>query len=185
MRVDSARRGRRFVRALVTTNSVAVEATRFQAAHVQILASIFSSLDVEPGERASALEWMQVLESLDDRDGAPHTRLQALLREAQRRGLRSASPSPRSGSLPPPPAPLTRSMIALCSAGHEERERVAQRMEDSVPLRALENARRQPLVPGLPLSLLRLEHGSARGTVNRLLEERDGLAYLIGRGKLT
>jgi hypothetical protein len=119
-----------FVRALVTPENVVVEATRFQAAHVQILASIFASLDVEPGERASALAWMQerlatprdagemvrgnvdafpppsgwpydlsdetLLESLDDREGAPHTRIQALLREAQRRGLRPASPSPRA-----------------------------------------------------------------------------------------
>ena len=119
-----------FVRAIVTPESVAVEAIRFQAAHVQILSSIFSSLDVEPGERAAALDWMQnrvalqedpgemlrgnvdafpppsgwpydlsdeaLLESLDDREGAPHTRVQALAREAQRRGLRSASPSPRA-----------------------------------------------------------------------------------------
>jgi hypothetical protein len=93
---------------------------------VQILASIFASLDVEPGERDAALGWMQdairdargregtlpgnvdsfprptgwpydltddaLLESLGDRAGVPHTRFEALLREARRRGLRKEEP---------------------------------------------------------------------------------------------
>jgi hypothetical protein len=37
-----------------------------------------------------------LLESLDDRAGTPHTRLSALRREAQRRGLRSAKDAPRA-----------------------------------------------------------------------------------------
>ncbi|MBX3232087.1 MAG: hypothetical protein KIT84_19770 [Labilithrix sp.] len=113
-----------FVRALVTPDDVLVKATKFEPLHVQILGSILSSLDVEPGERDAALGWMQdllrdrqavrepggmlrgnvesfpaptgwpydltdeaLLESLDDREGTPHTRRNALLREAQRRGL--------------------------------------------------------------------------------------------------
>lgn len=113
-----------FVRATVTPDDVVVRATKFEALHLQILSSIFASLDVEPGERRDALAWMQdeldragghrgemlrgnvdafpaptgwpydltddaLLESLDDRDGIPHTRVSALLREARRRGLRT------------------------------------------------------------------------------------------------
>jgi len=37
-----------------------------------------------------------LLESLQDREGTPHTRVSALVREAQRRGLRAASPAPRA-----------------------------------------------------------------------------------------
>jgi hypothetical protein len=48
-----------FVRATVTPDDVSVRATRFEALHVQILSSIFASLDVEPGERDAALGWMQ------------------------------------------------------------------------------------------------------------------------------
>ncbi len=106
-----------FVRATVTPDDVKVEATKFEPLHVRILASILTSLDVEPGEREAALEWMQkqvsaggalrgnvdgfapptgwpydltdetLLESLNDRHDAPHTRISALRREAQRRGL--------------------------------------------------------------------------------------------------
>lgn len=43
-----------------------------------------------------------LLESLDDREGTPHTRMSALLREAQRRGLRVRAPAPRG---PAPRAP--------------------------------------------------------------------------------
>jgi hypothetical protein len=107
-----------YVRATVTPDDVVVRATRFEPLHVQILQSILTSLDVEPGERDDALGWMQeqvrskgplkgnidafppptgwpydltndaLLESLEDRDGAPHTRLTSLRREAERRGLR-------------------------------------------------------------------------------------------------
>jgi hypothetical protein len=114
------------VRATVTADDVLVNATRFEPVHVQILTSIFTSLDVEPGERDAALEWMRdrladaprdaathrgnveafpppegwpydltdaaLLESLADREGAPRTRVQALLREARRRKL---APEPR------------------------------------------------------------------------------------------
>ncbi|MBX3214646.1 MAG: hypothetical protein KF850_21605 [Labilithrix sp.] len=120
------------VRATVTPDDVVVRATRFEPLHVQILSSILSSLDVEPGERDDALAWMHervrarrttdtrgamlegnvaafpppsgwpydltddaLIESLSDREGAPHTRVSALLREARRRGLRSAEPAPR------------------------------------------------------------------------------------------
>ena len=38
-----------------------------------------------------------LLESLDDREGTPHTRMNALLREAQRRGLRARPPAPSRG----------------------------------------------------------------------------------------
>ncbi len=120
-----------FVRATVTPDDVVVQATKFEPVHVQILASILTSLDVEPQERREALAWMQdevragghgpdvvlrgnvdsfppptgwpydltdsaLLESLDDREATPHTRINALLREAQRRGLRvpaAAGPS--------------------------------------------------------------------------------------------
>ena len=122
-----------FVRATVTPDDVVVEATRFEPVHVQILASILASLDVEPEERTAALAWMQdqlprrgsdrgadvvlrgnvasfppptgwpydltdeaLLESLDDREGTPHTRVSALLREAQRRGLRVAGATQRA-----------------------------------------------------------------------------------------
>jgi hypothetical protein len=113
-----------FVRATVTPDDVVVRATKFEPVHVQILASIFASLDVEPGERRDALAWMQeeldrgtlrgnvdafpkptgwpydltddaLVESLDDRDGVPHTRVSALLREARRRGLRPQPEAPR------------------------------------------------------------------------------------------
>ena len=47
-----------FVRASVSPDAVLVEATRFEALHVQILSSIFASLDVEPEERDEALAWM-------------------------------------------------------------------------------------------------------------------------------
>lgn len=114
-----------FVRATVTPDDVSVKATKFEPVHVQILSSIFASLDVEPGERDAALAWMTdalrknggrgepgftlpgnvesfpppagwpydlaneaLLESLDDREGIPRTRYEALLREARRRGLR-------------------------------------------------------------------------------------------------
>lgn len=40
-----------------------------------------------------------LLETLDDREGTPHTRINALQREAQRRGLRPA-PSPQRGGGP-------------------------------------------------------------------------------------
>lgn len=109
------------VRATVTPDDVAVEATEFEPVHVQILTSILTSLDVEPGEREDALAWMKdrlasagrdarvlrgnveafpppagwpydltdedLRESLADREGAPHTRVSALVREARRRGL--------------------------------------------------------------------------------------------------
>jgi len=110
-----------FVRASVTPDDVVVKATHFEPIHVQILASILTSLDVEPGEREAALGWMQerlatgrltgnvesfpapegwpydlsndaLLESLDDREGAPQPRIKALLREARRRRLRTNSP---------------------------------------------------------------------------------------------
>jgi hypothetical protein len=120
-----------FVRATVTPDDVVVQATEFEPLHVQILTSILTSLDVEPGEREAALEWMRdrlsrgpssggvekirgnveafppptgwpydltndaLLESLGDREGAPHTRISALRREAQRRGLVAASPPTR------------------------------------------------------------------------------------------
>jgi hypothetical protein len=48
-----------FVRATVSEDAVAVDATKFQALHVQILQSILASLDVEPEERAEALAWMR------------------------------------------------------------------------------------------------------------------------------
>lgn len=112
------------VRATVTPDDVVVKATRFEPRDVQILASILTSLDVEPAERDEALAWMQdqlrgrgplrgnvdaflaptgwpydltneaLLESLADREGAPHTRLSALTREAERRGL-LRPPAPR------------------------------------------------------------------------------------------
>jgi hypothetical protein len=110
-----------FVRATVTPDDVVVQATKFEPVHVQILQSILASHDVEPEEREAALAWMQeqlpargalrgnisafpppsgwpydltneaLLESLDDRAGTPHTRRSALLREAERRGLRAAA----------------------------------------------------------------------------------------------
>jgi hypothetical protein len=121
-----------FVRATVTPDDVAVRATTFEPLHVQILSSIFTSLDVEPAERDDALAWMQdrvraerpargamlegnvdsfpppsgwpydltdevLLESLADRKAAPHTRVNALLREARRRNLRVEGESPRGG----------------------------------------------------------------------------------------
>ncbi len=120
-----------WVRATVTPDDVQVKATRFEPLHVQILASILASLDVDPTERESALAWMQtqvraggalrgnvdafppptgwpydlddgtLLESLDDKKDVPHTRQSALLREAVRRGLRSAAPpSSKSGGDP-------------------------------------------------------------------------------------
>jgi hypothetical protein len=117
------------VRATVTPDDVIVKATRFEARDVQILSSILASLDVEPAERDDALAWMQdqvrrgrvlrgnieafpaptgwpydltndaLLESLADREGAPHTRINALKREAERRGLVRPEPprSPASG----------------------------------------------------------------------------------------
>lgn len=105
------------VRATVTPDDVSVKATRFEPRDVQILSSVLASLDVDPSEREEALAWMQdqlrrggalrgnvdafppptgwpydltneaLLESLADREGAPHTRLGALKREAERRGL--------------------------------------------------------------------------------------------------
>lgn len=48
-----------FVRATVTPDDVVVQATRFEALHVQILGSILGSLDVEPEEREDALAWMR------------------------------------------------------------------------------------------------------------------------------
>lgn len=48
-----------FVRATVTPDDVRVDATRFESLHVQILQSIFASLDVEPQERDAALAWMK------------------------------------------------------------------------------------------------------------------------------
>jgi hypothetical protein len=120
-----------YVRATVTPDDVVVEATRFEPRHVQILSSILTSLDVEPGERDASLAWMQerlraapdssghfpgnvaafpaptgwpyeltdeaLLESLGDREGAPHTRLEALRREAERRGLRRPEPKTAKG----------------------------------------------------------------------------------------
>jgi hypothetical protein len=119
-----------YVRARVSPDDVIVEATQFEPLHVQILASILGSLDVEPGERDDALQWMRdrlparasagegvvlpgnvasfppprgwpydltddaLLESLDDREGIPHTRKNALLREARRRGLRAPGAPP-------------------------------------------------------------------------------------------
>lgn len=47
-----------FVRATVSPDAVVVSATKFEALHVQILSSIFASLDVEPEERDEALAWM-------------------------------------------------------------------------------------------------------------------------------
>jgi hypothetical protein len=119
-----------FVRATVTPDDVVVQATKFEARHIPILSSILTSLDVEPGERDTALAWMQeqartrgrddergmlpgniaafpppsgwpydladdaLLESLGDRKDAPHTRVNALLREARRRGLRGGVEEP-------------------------------------------------------------------------------------------
>ena len=129
-----------FVRATVTPDEVVVQAIEFEPMHVQILASILASLDVDPDERDDALAWMReklppgtragvpvargergergapverirgnvasfppptgwpydladdaLLDSLADREGTPHTRVSALLREAQRRGLRASS----------------------------------------------------------------------------------------------
>ncbi len=48
-----------FVRAVVSPDNVVVNATKFEPVHVQILASIFASLDVEPEERDEALAWMK------------------------------------------------------------------------------------------------------------------------------
>jgi len=48
-----------FVRATVTPDDVVVQATEFAPLHVQILTSILTSLDVEPGEREAALAWMK------------------------------------------------------------------------------------------------------------------------------
>lgn len=109
-----------FVRATVTPDDVVVKATRFEPLHVRILDSILASLDVEAAERTDALAWMQaqlarggalrgnvdsfppptgwpydlddasLLESLADERDVPHTRLSALRREAERRGLRTA-----------------------------------------------------------------------------------------------
>ncbi|MFO0741548.1 MAG: hypothetical protein U0270_36965 [Labilithrix sp.] len=117
------------VRATVTPDDVVVKATRFEPRDVQILSSILASLDVEPAERDDALAWMQdqirrggalrgnveafpppagwpydldndaLLESLADREGAPHTRINALKREAERRGL-VRPPPPRGGAGP-------------------------------------------------------------------------------------
>ena len=50
-----------FVRATVSPDAVVVHATKFEAIHVQILSSIFASLDVEPEERDEALAWMNEL----------------------------------------------------------------------------------------------------------------------------
>lgn len=46
------------VRAVVTPDSVEVTATWFLFAHLEILANILASLDVEPDERGEALAWM-------------------------------------------------------------------------------------------------------------------------------
>jgi hypothetical protein len=48
-----------FVRATVSADAVDVKATKFLPLHVQILQSIFASLDVEPAEREGALSWMK------------------------------------------------------------------------------------------------------------------------------
>lgn len=48
-----------FVRATVSSDAVAVHATKFEPLHVQILQSILASLDVEPEERDEALAWMR------------------------------------------------------------------------------------------------------------------------------
>lgn len=48
-----------FVRARVTPDVVKVQATKFEPLHLQILQSIFASLDVEPEERDQALSWMR------------------------------------------------------------------------------------------------------------------------------
>jgi len=120
-----------FVRATVSPDEVTVRATQFEPLHVQILSSIFASLDVEPKERDAALAWMEdrldaegarpgtmlrgnvdafpppegwpydltddaLRDSLADREGTPHTRVSALLREARRRGLvKPEPPAPR------------------------------------------------------------------------------------------
>lgn len=57
-----------FVRASVTADDVIVKATKFEPLHVQILASVLGSLDVEPSERDAALGWMQ--ERVKSRDAA-------------------------------------------------------------------------------------------------------------------
>jgi hypothetical protein len=57
-----------FVRAEVTPDDVSVSAIKFEPRHVQILASILTSLDVEPGEREDALAWMQAELSAHDGD---------------------------------------------------------------------------------------------------------------------
>lgn len=57
-----------FVRASVTADDVVVKATKFEPLHVQILASVLGSLDVEPSERDAALGWMQ--ERVKSRDAA-------------------------------------------------------------------------------------------------------------------
>jgi hypothetical protein len=122
-----------FVRAVVSPDTVRVDATRFETLHVNILSSILTSLDVEPEERDDALAWMRdrlaagraerdrdgfvrgnvdafappsgwpydltdaaLLDSIRDSEGSPSTRRRALLREAERRGLRER-PRPQPG----------------------------------------------------------------------------------------
>lgn len=59
-----------FVRAKVSPDAVKVDATKFEPLHLQILQSIFASLDVEPEERDQALAWMKERGSRDrDADG--------------------------------------------------------------------------------------------------------------------
>jgi hypothetical protein len=59
------------LRAYVSRDSVVVSATRFEPLYVRILASILSSLDVEPAERDEALAWMndRVRQRAFDADG--------------------------------------------------------------------------------------------------------------------
>lgn len=60
-----------FVRASVTPDDVIVQATKFEELHVQILQSIFASLDVEPQERTNALAWMKERIDAARKEGSP------------------------------------------------------------------------------------------------------------------
>lgn len=75
--------------------------------------------------------------------------------------------------------PARRSLLRV-----ERRERITERALHALALRALQDARRQALVPGLPLPLLWIEHGPARRWLDALLEVLERGAELVGRRKL-